>query len=355
MSNITIKKASKLKEKYQDASKLVFGEIYTDYMFTMRYLPEKGWHDAQVKPYEQICLDPASLVFHYGQEIFEGMKAYMSPDGQPLLFRPEENFKRMSSSAERLKMPKLDEQLALDGLCELLKLEKDWIPTAEGTSLYIRPTMIAVDPYLGLKPSSEYLFFIIMCPVGAYYASGFNPVKIYVEEHYVRAVRGGTGNIKAGGNYAASMLASYLAKEKGYSQILWLDAIEHKYVEEVGSMNIFFRFQDEVVTPELSGSILPGITRKSIIQMLKDDGYTVSERHISIQEVFDRFKSGELLEVFGTGTAAVVSPVGILNWHDETIEINNNETGELTLKLFKHLTGIQTGSLEDKYSWSYKV
>lgn len=355
MSNITIKKASKLKEKYADASKLVFGEIYTDYMFTMRYLPEKGWHDAQVKPYEQICLDPASLVFHYGQEIFEGMKAYMSPDGQPLLFRPEENFKRMSSSAERLKMPKLDEQLALDGLCELLKLEKGWIPTVEGTSLYIRPTMIAVDPYLGLKPSSEYLFFIIMCPVGAYYASGFNPVKIYVEENYVRAVRGGTGNIKAGGNYAASMLASHLAKEKGYSQILWLDAIEHKYVEEVGSMNIFFRFKDEVVTPELSGSILPGITRKSIIQMLKNDGYAVSERHISIQEVFDRFKNGELLEVFGTGTAAVVSPVGILNWHDETIEINNNETGELTLKLFKHLTGIQTGSLEDKYNWSYKV
>ncbi|MEX1376666.1 MAG: branched-chain amino acid aminotransferase [Eubacteriales bacterium] len=355
MSNITIEKTSKLKAKFEDANKLVFGEMYTDYMFTMRYLPEKGWHNAQVKPYEKISLDPASLVFHYGQEIFEGMKAYKSADGQPLLFRPEENFKRMSSSAERLKMPKLDEQLALDGLCELLKLEKDWIPTAEGTSLYIRPTMIAVDPYLGLKPSSEYLFFIIMCPVGAYYASGFNPVKIYVEENFVRAVKGGTGNIKAGGNYAASMLASYIAKEKGYSQILWLDAIEHKYVEEVGSMNIFFRFSDEVATPELSGSILPGITRKSIIQILKDDGHKVSERQISIQEVFDRFKKGELLEVFGTGTAAVVSPVGILNWRDETIEINNNETGELTLNLFKKLTGIQTGAVEDKYNWSYKV
>lgn len=355
MSNIPIKKAAQLKKKYENANKLLFGEMYTDYMFTMRYLPEKGWHDAQVTPYEPISLDPASLVFHYGQEIFEGMKAYLSPEGKPLLFRPEENFKRMSASAERLQMPKLDEKLALEGLSTLVELEKDWIPTLEGTSLYIRPTMIAVDPYLGLKPSVEYLFFIIMCPVGAYYAAGFNPISIHVEDHYVRAVRGGTGNVKAGGNYAASILASTQAKEKGYSQVLWLDAIERKYVEEVGAMNIFFRFNDEVATPELSGSILPGITRKSIIQMLKDEGYNVAERPVSIDEVFERAEKGELLEVFGTGTAAVVAPVGSLNWHDKTIEVNNNKTGELTLKMFKELTGIQSGKKEDKYGWSHKV
>ena len=355
MNNITIKKAPALKEKYTDANKLVFGQIYTDYMFTMRYLPEKGWHDAQVKPYENISLDPASLVFHYGQEIFEGMKAFLSPKGEPLLFRPDENFKRMSSSAKRLQMPELDEELALEGLRELLKLEKDWIPTVEGTSLYVRPTMIAVDPYLGLKPSTEYLFFIIMSPVGAYYAAGFNPISIYVEDHYVRAVKGGTGNVKAGGNYAASILASTEAREKGFAQVLWLDAIERKYVEEVGAMNIFFRFNNEVVTPELSGSILPGITRKSIIQILKDDGHNVVERHLGIDEVFERAKKGELLEVFGTGTAAAVSPVGSLTWKDDTITVNNNETGELTLKMFKTLTGIQTGNIKDTHTWSFKV
>jgi len=355
MSNISIKKVTQLKKKYDDAHKLVFGKMYTDYMFTMRYLPDKGWHDAQIKPYENISLDPAALVFHYGQEIFEGMKAYLSPAGDPLLFRPEENFKRMSSSAERLKMPKLDEKLALEGLSTLVELEKGWIPDVEGTSLYIRPTMIAVDPFLGLKPSEEYLFFIIMCPVGAYYAAGFNPIKIYVEDHFVRAVRGGTGNVKAGGNYAASILASTQAKEKGYSQVLWLDAIERKYVEEVGAMNIFFRFKDEVVTPELSGSILPGITRKSIIQILKNKGHNMVERPISIDEVFDRAEKGELLEVFGAGTAAVIAPVGFLNWHERTIEVNKNETGELTLEMFKELTGIQSGKKEDKYGWSYKV
>lgn len=355
MIDIPIKKVNQLKTKYDDANKLVFGEMYTDYMFTMRYLPDKGWHDAQVKPYEPISLDPAALVFHYGQEIFEGMKAYLSPDGRPLLFRPDENFKRMSTSAERLQMPKLDEQLALEGLRKLVDLEKGWIPNLEGTSLYIRPTMIAVDPYLGLKPSEEYLFFIIMCPVGAYYAAGFNPISIYVEEHYVRAVRGGTGNIKAGGNYASSILASTEAKKKGFSQVLWLDAIERKYIEEVGAMNIFFRFKDEVVTPELSGSILPGITRKSIIQILKDRDYNIVERPISIDEVFERAEKGELLEVFGTGTAAVIAPVGSLNWHGRTIEVNGNKTGELTLKMFKELTGIQSGVKEDKYGWSYKA
>lgn len=355
MSNITIKKAPVLKEKFTDANNLVFGKIYTDHMFSMKYSPDKGWHEAQVKPYENISLDPASLVFHYAQEIFEGMKAYLSPAGKPLLFRAKENFKRMNISASRMKMAEIDSSLALEGLNELLKLDQGWIPDAEGTSLYIRPTMIATDPFLGIKPSEEYLFYIIMCPVGAYYAAGFNPIKIYVEDKYVRAVRGGTGYTKAGGNYAASLIAGAIAKEKGYAQVLWLDALERKYCEEVGSMNIFFRFKDEIVTPNLSGSILPGITRKSIIQLLQDDGYTLRERPIAIDEVYDRFRKGELIEIFGTGTAAVVTPVGIMNWHEDIIEINNNKTGELTLKLYKALTDIQCGKGLDKHRWSYQV
>ncbi len=299
--------------------KLQFGKIYTDHMFQMEYTPDKGWHNAVVKPYENISLDPACLVFHYGQEIFEGMKAYLSPQKEALLFRPEENFKRMNVSAGRLSMAELDEELALEGLNELLKLEKDWIPDGPGTSLYIRPTMIAADPFIGVRPSDKYIFYIILCPVGPYYAAGFNPIKIYVEDEYVRAVRGGVGFTKAGGNYAASLMASAIAKEKGCSQVLWLDAIERKYCEEVGSMNIFFVFDDEIVTPALSGSILPGITRKSIMQLLKDMGREVTERPISIDEVFERHAKGELKEIFGTGTAVVVSPVGIMQRKDETI------------------------------------
>ncbi len=347
--------ATNLKEKYSDAKKIPFGRIFTDHMLKMEYGPDKGWHSMRIEPYADFSMDPASMVLHYGQAIFEGMKAYKDKQGRIRLFRPEENFKRMNVSAERMKIPQIDEALALEGLKELLNIEKDWIPSEEGTSLYIRPTIIATDPFLGVRPSDTYLFFIILCPVGPYYAEGFNPISISVEDEYVRAVKGGTGAVKAAGNYAASLYAAANAKKKGYTQVLWLDGIEHKYIEEVGSMNIFFEFDDEIVTPELSGSILPGITRNSVIQLASDMGKNVVERPISIDEVFDRFEAGELREVFGTGTAAVVSPVGEMEWEGKSITINKGKTGKTTLKLFHELCGIQSGDVEDKYGWSLIV
>lgn len=355
MSNITTIRSTQLKEKYKDAHKLKFGHSFTDHMLTFKYAPDKGWHDMMIKPYENLSLDPACMTLHYGQAIFEGLKAYISPDGKPLLFRPEENFIRMNSSARRLKIPELDVSEVLEGLFELLKIEKDWIPTADGTSLYIRPTTIATDPFLGVKASDTYLFFIILSPVGTYYPEGFNPIKIHVEDEYVRAVKGGTGFTKAAGNYAASLLAGAQAKMKGFSQVLWLDGIHRRYCEEVGSMNIFFVLKDEIVTPSLSGSILPGITRKSILRLAADMGYKVTERLIGIDEVYKAYEDGELLEIFGTGTAAVVSPVGIMNWDGREIAINDNKTGEITRKLYDKLIGIQTGRIADKYGWSVSV
>ncbi len=355
MGNIKVIKTEKLKEKYTDPKTIPFGRIFTDHMLTMDYNPEDGWHNMTIKPYQPFMLDPASAVLHYAQAIFEGMKAYKDTSGNIRLFRPDQNFKRMNESADRMKIPQFDEKLVLQGLEKLLILEKDWIPHEEGTSLYIRPTIIATDPFLGVRPAETYKFFIILCPVGPYYAEGFNPISISVEDEYVRAVRGGTGSVKAAGNYAASLYAAANAKKKGYSQVLWLDGIEHKYVEEVGSMNIFFEFDDEVVTPALNGSILPGITRKSIMQLARDMGKNVVERPISIDEVFDRFENGELKEVFGTGTAAVVSPVGVMEWDGKVIEINDGKSGETTLKLFHKLCGIQNGDVEDEYGWSYVI
>lgn len=355
MGSIKIIKSENLKEKYKDAKKIPFGRMFTDHMLKMEYSPEKGWHDMTIEPYTDFSMDPASMVLHYGQAIFEGMKAYKNKKGDIRLFRPDENFKRLNVSAERMKIPQIDEKVVLEGLKELLLIEKDWIPTEEGTSLYIRPTIIATDPFLGVRPSDTYLFFIILCPVGPYYAEGFNPISISVEDEYVRAVRGGTGAVKAAGNYAASLYAAANAKKKGHTQVLWLDGIEHKYIEEVGSMNIFFEFDDEIATPELNGSILPGITRKSVIQLARDMGKKVVERPISINEVFDRSEAGELREVFGTGTAAVVSPVGEMEWEGKSITINKGKTGKTTLKLFHTLCGIQSGEAEDKYGWSQVV
>ena len=347
--------STQLKEKYKDAKKIPFGRIFTDHMLKMEFSPDKGWHDMTIEPYRPFDMDPASMVLHYGQAIFEGMKAYKDKNGDIRLFRPEENFRRMNESAERMKIPQIDEEFALEGLKELLLVEKEWIPSEEGTSLYIRPTIIATDPFLGVRPSDTYLFFIILCPVGPYYAEGFNPISISVEDEYVRAVKGGTGAVKAAGNYAASLYAAANAKKKGYTQVLWLDGIEHKYIEEVGSMNIFFEFDNEIVTPELNGSILPGITRKSVIQLARDMGKNVAERPISINEVFDRFEEGELREVFGTGTAAVVSPVGELEWEGKSITVNKGKSGKTTLELFHTLCGIQSGDVEDKYGWSQVV
>ncbi len=352
--NLTIEKTKNPKAK-PDWNNLSFGKIFTDHMFLMDYDEGKGWYDPRIIPYGPFQLDPSSMVLHYGQSIFEGLKAYKTPDGRTLLFRPEANFNRLNISAERLCIPKIDVDFSVEVLKTLIKLEEDWIPKADGTSLYIRPYIFATDPYVGVKASSTYYYNIILSPVGAYYAEGLKPVKIYVEDEYVRAVKGGMGFTKTAGNYAASLLAGEVAKDKGYAQVLWLDGIHKKYIEEVGSMNIFFKFKDELVTPALNGSILAGITRDSIIHMAKNMGLKVSERLLSIEEVFDRHQQGELEEVFGSGTAAVVSPVSELNWSGKIIEIGGGKMGELTSTLYDQLTGIQWGKIADPYGWTVEV
>ncbi|HHW31767.1 MAG TPA: branched-chain amino acid aminotransferase [Clostridiaceae bacterium] len=351
---ISIQKTSSPKEK-PDQNKLGFGKYFTDHMFIMDYTEGKGWHDARIVPYGPLEVNPAISVIHYGQAIFEGLKAYRTKEGKILLFRPWENMKRMNASADRLCMPQIDVDGAVEAIKTLVNIDKDWIPTAEGTSLYIRPFMFSTDPYLGVKPSLTYKFVIILSPVGAYYPQGINPVSIYVENEYVRAVRGGTGAAKAGGNYAASLKAQAIAEKKGYIQVLWLDGVERKYVEEVGSMNVFFKIDGEVVTPALQGSILPGITRASCIELLKSFGIKVTERKISAQELFDAHAEGKLEEAFGTGTAAVISPIGELNWNNNKIIINDGKIGQISKKLYDTLTGIQYGVLEDKFNWTVEV
>ncbi|AEH45235.1 branched-chain amino acid aminotransferase [Thermodesulfatator indicus DSM 15286] len=330
---------------------LPFGCIFTDHMFLMYYQEGKGWYDAQIKPYEPICLDPAATVFHYSQTIFEGLKAYYGVDGRIRLFRPERNMARMNYSAKRMCMPAIDKEFALHAIKTLVDLEKGWIPKEIGSALYIRPVLMGTEAFLGVKPSSEYIFFIILSPVGAYYKEGFNPIKIYVTDKYVRAVPGGVGDVKTGGNYAASLMASEEAAKLGYTQVLWLDAIERRYVEEVGTMNIFFYFEDELVTPALTGTILPGITRESVIQMAKDWGLKVNERRITIDEVIEGAETGRLKECFGTGTAAVISPVGYLAYKGKEYVINQGQTGPLAQRLFEELTGIQYGEKPDPYGW----
>lgn len=348
-------KRQQLKPKPQDESKLGFGKIFTDYMLMMERDAERGWHSARIQPYGDLALSPAALVLHYAQEVFEGMKAYRTEDGRILMFRPWDNIHRMATSAERLCMAPFDEAFVLESLYELIRTEKDWIPSSPGTSLYIRPTYIGVDPYVGVKPAQEYMLYVILSPVGAYYASGLAPVSIYVEKKYVRAVKGGTGHFKTGGNYAASLLAGEIAHEKGYAQVLWLDGKENKYVEEVGSMNIFFKIKGEVITPPLAGSILPGITRASILELAREMGIPVSERRISMEEIYEAAQDGTLEEVFGTGTAAVVSPVGHLIWGDRDVVVNGGGMGELTRELYDTLTGIQYGRLPDKHGWTIEI
>lgn len=351
MNNISVTLSKNLKPKPTDEKKLGFGVYTTDHMFLMKYTKGMGWHDAQIRPYGPLELDPAAMVLHYAQEIFEGTKCYRRKDGGLQLFRPEMNFERMSRSAERMGMPRLDEALALTGLKQLIAIDKDWVPYAEGTSLYIRPTMIATDPKLGVHASNTYLFYIILSPVGAYYAEGLKPVGIYVEDDYVRAVRGGVGFAKTGGNYAASILAGEKAEGKGFSQVLWLDGVERKYVEEVGAMNIMFVYGDRIKTPALNGSILPGITRQSIMALANEMGYEVEEARILIDEVFQDIKDGKITEVFGTGTAAVISPVGRLCWKDECVTVGDGAIGRLSQKLYDTLTGIQLGTIADTHHW----
>ena len=353
MLEIKIEKSKNLKQK-PDFDKLGFGKYFTDHMFVMEYNDKEGWHDARIVPFDYIPIHPASTVLHYGAEIFEGMKAYRTADGYQM-FRPIENIRRMNDSAERLCLPTLDEEFTLKALTELITLEYDWIPDREGTSLYIRPFMFGNDESLGVHAVHNATFVIILSPVGSYYAEGINPVKISIESEDVRAVRGGTGYAKCGGNYAASLRAGKRAAEKGFTQVLWLDGVERKYIEEVGAMNVMFKIDGEIATPELTGSVLPGITRKSCLEILKEWGYKVSERLISVDELLSAASSGKLEEAWGTGTAAVVSPIGHLFYKDVDYTVSNNEIGTLTQKLYDELTGIQWGKKPDTRGWCYKV
>lgn len=351
---LAITRTEQKKEK-PASDKLGFGVHFTDHMFTMDYTEGKGWHDPQIVPYSPLTLDPAAMVFHYGQAVFEGLKAYRNQEGKVRLFRPDQNFKRMNRSLERMSMPLIDEEFMVEALKQLVAEDKEWIPTESGQSLYIRPFVIATEPCFGVRASYTYKLVIVLSPVGAYYAGGMKPVKIYVENNYVRAVRGGTGNAKVAGNYAGSLKAQVEAKEKGYEQVLWLDGVENKYIEEVGSMNVFFKVKGEVWTPALNGSILEGITRDSTIQLLKDWGIPVVEKRISMEDLHTAYINGELEEAFGTGTAAVISPVGDLNWNGHQMIINGEKTGELTTRLYDEMTGIQYGDREDKFGWSVEV
>lgn len=355
MLNIRYELTKNPKAKPQDETKLGFGHIFTDHMFVMDYITGKGWHDARIVPYEDFAISPAAMCLHYGQTVFEGLKAYRTAGGDIQFFRPIENFKRMNVSNDRLVIPRIDEQDCLQALHALVEVDKDWVPHTDGASLYIRPFIISVDPFLGVKPADHYMFFIILSPSGAYYETGLNPVSIYVESKYVRAVRGGMGFAKTGGNYAASLIGQDEAHKQNYSQVLWLDGVEQKYIEEVGAMNIMFVIDGEVVTPMLQGSILPGITRKSALDVCRAKGIPVSERRITIQEVADAYDNGKLSEVFGTGTAAVISPVGHLKWNDKVMTINNNEIGPISQMLYDTMTGIQWGKIEDTFGWVEKL
>jgi len=336
------------------ASELGFGKHFTDHMFLMDFDGEK-WVDARIVPFGNLSLHPAATVFHYGAEIFEGLKAYRTPEGKIQMFRPEENARRLNSSADRICLPTVPEEMFVQALDELVALDADWVPSEPGTSLYLRPFLFGNDPFLGVHTVQRAVFMIIASPVGSYYKEGLAPVSIMIETEDVRAVRGGTGYTKCGGNYGASFRAGKKADEKGYSQVLWLDGVERKYIEEVGAMNVMFKIGDEIVTPALTGSILPGITRKSCVEMLKSLGYQVSERLLSLEELTQAARDGQLKEAWGTGTAAVVSPIGHLAVGDEVFTINNNEIGAVTQELYDTLTGIQWGRLEDTFNWVHPV
>jgi len=352
---LSITLTSDFKAKPQNEDILGFGTIFTDHMFAMDYEDGRGWHSPRIEPYGKFCIDPANMTLHYGQAIFEGMKAYRTVDGKVKVFRPRDYLSRMNRSADRLCIPHIDVEFVLGALKKLLSLEKDWVPASEGSSLYIRPFIFAMDSHIGVRPSHTYRFFIILSPVGAYYPEGFKPVKIWVESKYVRAVKGGTGTAKTAGNYAASILAAEEAKANGYTQVLWLDGVERRYIEEVGTMNIFFKIDDTVITPALEGSILGGMTRDSVLQLTREWGLKVSEQPLTIEEVYAAHDKGTLQEIFGTGTAAVISPVSALNWKGNIITVNDGEAGETSLKLYDEITGIQYGKCADIFDWMEEV
>ena len=348
---IKITKTTAPKQKPQDESKLGFGRVMTDHMFLMNYNAGQGWHDARIVPYGPLELDPSSMVLHYAQEVFEGLKAYRWADGSVHMFRPEENARRMQRSNERMCIPAIAEEDFVQAVKTLVKLDQDWVPHQEGTSLYIRPFVFATDAHLGVQASQSYLFCIILSPSGSYYPNGIDPVDIYVESHDVRAVRGGTGYTKCGGNYAASVRAGAEAEKAGYAQVLWLDGVERKYIEEVGAMNVMFKVDGKVITPALTGSILPGITRMSCLELLRSWNIPVEERLITAQELFDAADSGKLEEAWGTGTAAVISPIGKMRWEARNAVVNGGKIGEISQKLYDTLTGIQWGKVPDSFGW----
>lgn len=353
--DIKITKTTNPKKKPEKGQPLGFGHIFTDHMFVMNYTEGKGWHDPRIVPYGEISIEPSAMVFHYGQSMFEGMKAYRGKDDTIYLFRPDMNAKRANQSNQRLCIPEIPEDMFVEAVKAVVDVDRDWVPSDPGTSLYIRPFVIATDAFLGVAPSKTYLFMVILSPSGAYYESGLEPVGIWIEDEYVRAVKGGMGFAKTGGNYAASLIAQVKAHDSGYSQVLWLDGVERKYIEEVGAMNICFKISGKVVTPMLNGSILPGITRNSILQVCRDWGYEVEERRISVDELVAAAKDGTLEEVFGTGTAAVVSPVNKLRYEDDVMNIGDGSIGALTQKLYDELTGIQWGEREDTRGWRVTV
>lgn len=351
---IPVTRTTQPKTRPSDDS-LSFGTVFTDHIFVMDYEEGKGWHDPKIIPYESFTLDPASSVLHYAQAVFDGLKAYRSQDGEVRLFRPRKHAERLNKSCERLCIPEMDVELILESFRKLVDVDRDWVPSKPGTSLYMRPTVIANENFLGVRPAKSYKYFLILSPVGPYYAEGINPVKILASDTYVRAVQGGTGEAKTAANYAASLYGAEMAKKAGYTQVLWLDGVHHKYLDEVGTMNIMVKIGDEIVTPPLNGAILAGVTRDSILTLMKDWGLKVSERAISIDEVIEASKAGTLAEMWGTGTAAVVSPVGELGYKDQKIIINGGKTGELTQKLYDAIVGIQYGKTNDAHGWTEPV
>ena len=355
MFQIRVEKTNNPKPLPAKDNPLTFGTIFTDHMFIMDYEPEKGWNDPRIIPYQDICLDPSAMVFHYGQEMFEGLKAYKTKEGKIQLFRPEKNAQRANYSNDRLCIPNIPEDQFVEAVKQIVKVDQNWIPDKEGTSLYIRPFVIATDPFLGVRASHTYMFIIILSPVGPYYPEGLDPVKIWIEDDYVRAVKGGIGEAKTGGNYVASIKSQIKAHDEGYSQVLWLDGIERRYIEEVGAMNIFFKIDGKIITPMLNGSILSGITRDSVLNLCKSWDIPFEERRIAIDEIFKAYDEGKLEEVFGTGTAAVISPVGELRWMDRIVKVNNGEIGEYSQKFYDTITGIQLGSVKDEWGWIVEV
>jgi len=351
---IRITKAPTLKKKPKD-SDLGFGIIFTDHMFVANFQEEKGWYDPRVEPYAPIPLDPAAAVLHYAQAVFDGLKAFRGVDGKLRLFRPQKHVERLNNSARRMCIPPLDPELALQSIVTVVQTDGEWVPRMLGTSLYIRPTIIASEAFLGVRPARSYIYFVILSPVGAYYPEGMAPVKIRVEERYVRAVEGGLGGAKTGANYAASLMAGEDAKHQGFTQVLWLDGVHRRYIDEVGTMNIMVKIGDEVITPPLTGTVLPGVTRDSVLTLLRDWGLRASERQVGIDEVMAAHRAGTLTEVWGTGTAAVISPVGELAYKGEKMVINGGKIGPLTQRLYDAIVGIQYGQAPDPHGWTVEV